>query len=137
MRWKCIFWNSKSAGKNYYIEFQIRWKHGAISLKKKIENYNFIMLLVFHYEIQRIIDLSSKDLPSKVTDLSNDLRYLQVWLEELERYRHNFVEKETNSVTKNSPSTTNFLQLVRGRWNVILIKFTRINVYNILRACLK
>jgi hypothetical protein len=77
-------------------------RNEAISLKKKIENYKFIMLLVFHCKILQTIDSASKALQSKATDLTNALKRLKICLEELERYRHEFenLKKEANSVAE-------------------------------------
>ena len=55
-------------------------RNEAISLKKKIENYNFVMLLVFHCKILQTIDAASKALQSKATDLSSALKILKISL---------------------------------------------------------
>ena len=65
-------------------------RNEAISLKKKVKNYNFIMLLVFHCKILQTIDAASKALQSKAIDLSNASTRLQVCQEDLEKYRNEF-----------------------------------------------
>uniref|UniRef100_A0A2H1W7G9 SFRICE_021061 n=1 Tax=Spodoptera frugiperda TaxID=7108 RepID=A0A2H1W7G9_SPOFR len=62
-------------------------RNQAILLKKKLENYNFVVLLVFNCKILQTIDAASKALQSKNIDLSISSNLLQVCLEDLEKYQ--------------------------------------------------
>ncbi|XP_026483030.1 zinc finger MYM-type protein 1-like [Ctenocephalides felis] len=85
-------------------------RNEAVSLKKKIENFNFVMLLVFHCKILQIIDATSKALQSKDADLSNALKRLKICMEELEKYRHDFenLKLEANSIAEKWSITPEF-----------------------------
>ncbi|KAK5643545.1 hypothetical protein RI129_007390 [Pyrocoelia pectoralis] len=72
-------------------------RNETILLKKKVENYNFIILLVFHCKILQTIDAASKALQSKAIDLSNASKRLQVCLEDLEKYRNEFENLKTQA----------------------------------------
>ena len=61
----------KALIKTILLNFKADERNEAILLKNKVENYNFIMLLVFHCKILETIDAASKALHSKAIDLSN------------------------------------------------------------------
>ncbi|KAJ8928673.1 hypothetical protein NQ314_018767 [Rhamnusium bicolor] len=73
-------------------------RNEAASLKK-IENYDFIMLLVF--PLQNFTDnrRSPKALQYKITDLSQASKRLEVCLEELKKYRHEFEDLKTKPIS--------------------------------------
>ncbi|XP_026481919.1 zinc finger MYM-type protein 1-like [Ctenocephalides felis] len=85
-------------------------RNEAVSLEKKIENFNFEMLLVFHCKILQIIDAASKALQSKDADLSNALKRLKTCLEQWKKYRHDFenLKLEANSVAEKWSITPEF-----------------------------
>lgn len=90
----------KALTKTILLNSKTDERNEAILLKKKIENYNFIMLLVFHCKVLQTIDAASKALQSKAIDLSNASKRLQVCLEQLEKYRNEFedLKMEANSI---------------------------------------
>lgn len=80
----------KALTKTILLSSKANERNEAILLKKKLENYNFIVLLVFHCKILQTIDAASKALQSKNIDLSISSNLLQVCLEDLEKYRKEF-----------------------------------------------
>lgn len=87
----------KALTKTILLNSKADERNEAILLKKKVENYNFIMLLVFYCKVLQTIDAASKALQSKAIDLSNASKRLQVCLAELEKYRHEFEDLKTEA----------------------------------------
>ena len=62
----------------------------AMAIKKQIENFDFVCMLVVQYKILQIVNISSKAMQCKTIDLISAHKLLQTAAEDIAQLRRSF-----------------------------------------------
>ena len=62
----------------------------AMAIKKQIENFDFLCILVVQYKILQIVNISLKAMQCKTIDLISTHKFMQTAVKDIDQYRRNF-----------------------------------------------